>query len=305
MKNLFLSDIMELYEAWLQTQYPGKKAKQIINHTKTAINRYTLPGWGLEPFKSRMPTQLEIDAATTFKKGINVEQFTTALEAQEKAFKLLQPSDSSKEVYSSRLKALISWGEKQSWWPGNTDSDKVNDCCPSRHHNYGRKNKILLVNRSKLKPYGLKAEQISEALKAEAELFRQFRTATHWPNRPDEPVKASVIHLDITVIFIMLGWFHHHQGVPLEDLSFNTLVPSAKVKSATSKKDATAAAKAGDYVDSWICKFCNFLIEERKAKSPNTHQNYLKAILAVAKFKYHNEITSSDYSEVAAVKKLR
>ena len=303
MKNLFLSDIMELYEACLQTQHPAKKAKEIIDHTKTAINRYTLPGWGLKPFKSRRPTQLEIDGATTFKKGINVEKFTTALEAQEKAFELLQPSDSSKEVYSSRLKALISWCEKQSWWPGNTDPDKVIDRCPARHQKYGPMQKNLVVNRPKLKPYGLIAEQISETLKAETELFRQFRTEIHWPNRLDESIKSSVAHDEITVIFQILGWFHHHRGVLLDDLNLNTLIPWVKLKYATCKEDAARmAAQAGDYVDRWICEFRNFLIKERDAKSPHTHQCYLKAILAVAKFQYYEELTSSDYSEVPAVK---
>lgn len=162
------------------------------------------------------------------------------------------------------------------------------------------------MNRPKLTPYGLRAEQISEALKAETELFYHFRTATHWPNRPDEPVKADVAHSEITVIFQVLGWVHSRRGVPLEELTLSTLIPSVELKYAVPKEAAIAkAAKAGDYVDRWICEFCNFLTEERGAKSPKTHQNYLSAILAVAKFQYHKEITSKDYREVPAVEMLR
>ena len=102
--NLFLADILCLYVTHIQSQHLPKKAQEIIAQTETAINRYTLPGWGLAPFKGRKPTRVEIEAATAFKKGITIEQFTTALEVQEKVFERLQPSASSQEVYRCRLK---------------------------------------------------------------------------------------------------------------------------------------------------------------------------------------------------------
>jgi hypothetical protein len=305
-KNLFLTDVMQLYVAYLQSQHPLKKAQEIATQTETAINRYTLPGFGMETFKGRKPTRIETEKAKAFKQSLSVEKLPTLLEVQEKTFELLQAPAASKNVYRSRLKELIAWCTKQAWWPGNTSPDKVVDCCPPRHQNYGRMDKTLLVNRPKLPPYGLKAEQISKNLKAETELFFQFRTATHWPNRPDEPVKANIAHRDITVIFQVLGWVHSHRKVSLEELSLNTLIPWVKLKYVDSKEAATAmAAQAGDYVDCWICEFCKFLTEERNAKSPNTHHTYLKAILAVAKFQYHKEITSKDYGEVPAVEVLR
>ncbi len=304
MKNLFLSDVMELYVVYLRSQNPPKKAQEIENQTETAINRYTLPGFGMETCKGRKPTDAETDRAKAFKQNLSVEKLSTFLEVQEKTFELMEAPNSSKKVYGSRLKELIAWCQKQYWWPGNTSPDKVVDFCPPRDQNYGPMAKTLLINRAKLTPYGLKAEQISKELKAETELFRQFRTETHWPNRPDEPVKASVVYDDIAVIFQVLGWFHHQRGVPLDELGLNTLIPPAKLKNATSKKDATAAAKAGDYVDSWICEFCKFLAEERNAKSPNTHCSRVRAILAVAKFQYHKETTVKDYRDVPAVKVL-
>jgi hypothetical protein len=63
--------------------------------------------------------------------------------------------------------------------------------------------------------------------------------------------------------------------VPLEELSLNTLIPPVELKYAASKEAAAImAAKAGDYVDCWVCEFCNFLIEKRNAKSPHTRKNY-------------------------------
>lgn len=58
-KNLSLTDILGFYATYLQSQHPQKKAQEIISQTETAINRYTLPGWGLEPFKGRKPTRVE------------------------------------------------------------------------------------------------------------------------------------------------------------------------------------------------------------------------------------------------------
>ncbi|MEG4280910.1 tyrosine-type recombinase/integrase [Microcoleus sp. MON1_C1] len=304
-ENLFLSDVMQLYSAYLQSHHPLKKAQEIANQTETAINRYTLPGFGMKPFKGRKPTGAETERAKVFKQSLSVEELPTLLEAQEKTFKLLQPSADSINVSRSRLKQLITWCTKQEWYPGNTSPVKVIDCCPRRHQNYGPMAKTLLVNRPNLPPYGLRAEQISQELKAETDLFYQFRTAIHWPNRPDEPVKANIAHHEITVIFRVLGWVHSHLKVPLEELSLNTLIPSVELKYAVSKEAAIAlAAKAGDYVDCWVCEFCNFLTEERDTKSPNTHHTYLAVILAVAKFQYHKKTSSKDYRDVPAVEVL-
>jgi hypothetical protein len=222
-KNLFLTDILGFYATHIQSKHPRKKAQEIIAQTETAINRYTLPGWGLEPFKGRKPTRLEIDRATVFKQGISVEQFTTAREAQEKAFELLQPSDSSKDVYRSRLKELVSWCIQQGWWPGNTLPEKPVDCCGGRRrHGYGIMAQTLLTNRSALPPYGLRAEQVPEKLKAETEHFYKFRTSAHWPGRLDEPVKTKACRNQIDLLFHLLGWFHYYRGVPLEELSLDS-----------------------------------------------------------------------------------
>ncbi|MBD2065982.1 site-specific integrase [Leptolyngbya sp. FACHB-671] len=305
--NLFLADILCLYTTHIQSQHLQKKAQEIIAQTETAINRYTLSGWGLDPFKGRKPTRVEVEAATAFKKGITIEQFTTALEVQEKVFERLQPSASSQEVYRCRLKELVSWCSQQVWWPGNTLPEKPVDCCGGRRRRgYGMMAKTLLTNRSALSPYGLQPEQVSEKLKAETEHFYKFRTSAHWPGRLEDPVKTKACRNQIGLLFHLLGWFHYHRGVPLQELSLSTLVPPVELKYAASKEAATAmAAKVGDYADCWVCEFCNFLIEERNARSPHTRKNYLCALLAVAKFQYHNEITSRDYREVPAVEVLR
>lgn len=306
-KHPSLADMQALYAAHIQSQHPRKKAQEILAQTETAINRYTLPGWGLEPPKSRKPTRAEIEAAIAFKQGINVEQLATALAAQEKAFERLKASVSSQQVYRSRLKEFLSWCSQQGWWPGNTLPEKPVDCCSGRRRRgYGTMAKTLLTNRSALSPYGLRPEQVSEKLKAETELFYKFRTSAHWPGRLEDPVKTKACRNQIGLLFHLLGWFHHYREVPLEELSLSTLIPPVELKYVAAKEAAAAmAAKVGDYVDRWVCEFSNFLLEERGATSPHTRKNYLCALLAVAKFQYHTEITSSDYREVPAVEVLR
>jgi hypothetical protein len=165
--------------------------------------------------------------------------------------------------------------------------------------------KTLLTSRSTLPPYGLRPEQVSEKLKAATEHFYKFRTSAHWPGRLEEAVKTKACRNQISLLFHLLGWFHYHRGVPLEELPLNTLISLVELKYVASKEAAAAmAAKVGDYVDCWVCEFCNFLIEEKAAKSPHTRKNYLCALLAVAKFQYYKEITYSDYREVPAVEVL-
>ncbi|MCY7275318.1 MAG: hypothetical protein LH702_16665 [Phormidesmis sp. CAN_BIN44] len=56
--TLALDDCLLLYEQHLRTSSPNQ-AQIDLAQLSTAIDRFTLPGWGFTPFKGDRPTQAE------------------------------------------------------------------------------------------------------------------------------------------------------------------------------------------------------------------------------------------------------
>src|SRR5690349_14655034 len=110
-----LAEILEVYAADVKAKNSNKKAMEILNQTKTAIDRFTLPGWGFPPYKGRKPTKEEMLAAIVFKQGITVEQFANAKDAQALGFEIMQASENSRYVYSSALSKMLEWCNEQIW----------------------------------------------------------------------------------------------------------------------------------------------------------------------------------------------
>ena len=114
MKSLMLTDILLLYEEYLTAHNP-QKATSILIQLRTALDRFTLPGWGFPPFAGGRPTKAEQAAAQQFKQTLNLEHLSQALQAQALGFELLKPSESSQAAYKSILKKFLDWCDHQSW----------------------------------------------------------------------------------------------------------------------------------------------------------------------------------------------
>jgi hypothetical protein len=303
-----LAEIQELYFSHIQTKYPRKKTEEIINQTKTAIDRFTLPGFGFSPFKGRKATQKEIAEAVSFKQSISLEQLEDVKGAQKIGFGLLQASNNSKYVYGCALSKLLDWCSGQDWHPSNKNKHFVRrDRCPSRRRKgFGCIKNTPLIDSRPTNVYGLQQKQITPILQVELNLYYDFRTRTHWPGRLEKPIKLKPGKHQVSMILHMLGWFYNYEKVPLEKLSLELLIPKVQLKYVQSLDAARMeASKAGEYVDDWVCRFFNFLEYERNAKSPHSRKNYLCVLLAVAKLQYLKESSDSKFRDIPAIDVLR
>jgi hypothetical protein len=120
MATLRLTDILLLYEQHLIAHHP-EKASSMLQQLRTALDRFTLPGWGFPPFVSGRPTKAEQTAAQQFKQTVTLKQLKQALEAQTVGFALLRASADSQTVYKSILKKFLDWCDHQNWC---TDQNK-------------------------------------------------------------------------------------------------------------------------------------------------------------------------------------
>ena len=208
----------------IKAQNSPQKAHIVVSQVETAINRYTLPGWGFEPPQGRKFTLEQKAAAEAFQKTISLEQLITAPQAQEKAFDLLQVSPSSRATYRSRLKKVLTWCSHTPWWPEQNRPSPTIRCPRMRGRGYGSIKTTRLVDQPKFSSYYLKPSEMNPQLKAEIDKYHQFRTAPNWRNRLEQPIKLKVADTEKTMILQFLGWLHRFQGFPLDQLSLDLII---------------------------------------------------------------------------------
>ncbi|HEY9628824.1 MAG TPA: hypothetical protein V6C84_16105 [Coleofasciculaceae cyanobacterium] len=137
-----LFDAWLSYEAHLQATFPQKKAESLIVQTRTALLRYTLPGWGFSLPKGQRLTAQEREQGLQFLKQIQIEQLHEARDLQEKSFEALNVAGNSRQNYRWALNGFIDWCKQQTWASSVPWAEK------KRRATRKRKQKRFAVDRS-------------------------------------------------------------------------------------------------------------------------------------------------------------
>lgn len=165
--------------------------------------------------------------------------------------------------------------------------------CPPLHrfgHRLSTTPKV--VPRNRITKYALSYGEMPSRLRDEFSAMHRFGTESFFGAQV-EPIAEVTAFKYADHCRGMLGWLHTVQGVPLSDLSLQTLVPSC---------ERTAVGLTFDYIQ-WLKK-------HRKI-SPRTELLVLRSILFAAKFLYHDRskvragVGDKPYSDLDVVKELR
>ncbi|MBI4783270.1 MAG: hypothetical protein HY785_18410 [Oscillatoriophycideae cyanobacterium NC_groundwater_1537_Pr4_S-0.65um_50_18] len=145
-------DVYKLYCEHLKSAN-FHSSKGTIPCLKTALLRYTLPGYNLPAEK--------IDIAQM--KEISAQKMTTLLDIQETVFSSLgdQVSSSTRRTYRSVLKKMVDWSQQQLWWK-EASSTQIK---PQRlkKKSRGSANNVRVTNRGKQDAYALTDQEIEIA----------------------------------------------------------------------------------------------------------------------------------------------
>jgi len=304
-----LADCFLRYEQHLRASSP-KQADITLSQLSTAIDRFTLPGWGFAPFSGDRPTKAEQIAAQQFRQTISLEQLEHALEAQEKGFGLLQPSASSQKVYRSALKKFLYWYRQQD--QRLMKAAKLTSTKFSRGH--GRVRTKLLTTKRHLLPYRLKLEEMPSSLLEEINKLYQFWTQPTWENRVPKIIRPGVAQNYQDWVRGFLGWLYHHEKIPLDELNLSALVPIGTMQEindpAALKREAREAA---EQVNALGNRYIQWLVAApptgRGCQSPKTKAMVWSTLSFVARHQYNNETDSdtygNSYQDIPVIKTIR
>lgn len=142
---------------------------------KTAIFKYTLPGYGLPPNTTK-------SEAIDFIKQIPIHDFQNALTVQQQVFDCLgkKVSSGSQRTYRSELKKMLDWCFSQPWWSSAVSNSAI--ISQPRMHRRGSVNQVRVTKRKRQSKYGLTEQEIS---RASALQLRKKPTVSLKPFKPN------------------------------------------------------------------------------------------------------------------------
>ena len=209
-KNLYKCLVQ--YEAFLK-QTQGEQARSIFSKAKTAVVRYTAPGWGYPVKLEGRLTPAEMIQGLEFLKTITLEQAVHALTIQKTVFELFGQavSSQSRRVYRSALKQFLDFLQTLPEWP------------QQRLGKGGSEGTAPYIHgpRAPLGPrYALKDSEMTPQLREE---LAQYSLCCQ--EERTEPLSDAALARYLKDIRNLQGWLYRYKGYSLEELSFFKIVP--------------------------------------------------------------------------------
>ncbi|MBD1853174.1 hypothetical protein H6F87_24840 [Cyanobacteria bacterium FACHB-502] len=303
-----LLDVYELYLEYLKATHSEQRAANFTREIWYTFTSCLLIGLGYDHIPSGTKlTQVEIQAARAFMKTQRLGTLLDARIAQQQGFKLVERSPKMREIYQRSLDKFLAWCGQRPWWPGEKpfqySSSSLEFCCPDLQGNYGSKaEKRLTHRRSAYVTYTLQPKEIFPNLQAELSEFYQFLTKPEHPERIGKSIKEKSADKYLSDLLLFLGWFHRFEGVPLDQLNLNLLIPTVckeDLKKLTEKEQKKLWAKHRKHIEAWLSRYLTFLRESMQSTSPRTRGRKFSSLSALGRFQYRTAVeVSRDYRRI-------
>ncbi len=311
-----LLDALLAYEAHVQSTMPPKQATAAWAQVRTALWRYTLPGWGLPSPQGQRLSPAEYEQGLQLLQQLPFERLQEAPLVQEQLFEQLAVAGNSRRTYRWALQRFMAWCQ-QSWLETVLVGKYRLPTARARQHQRSA-NDVRLTTRRARQPYRLVEAERSEALRQELALFAQFLTGAGAGEQDSMSVSAATAKQYLHQVERFLGWLHRERGVPLQELSLQQLVVSAgsmgRDQPVLPPQEETerVVALVQAYLE-WLRTPKEEHLDGRSeaVQSPYTALKVINAWLAVVRFVYRQDsVVGGEEAEqaqvtIASLQKLR
>ena len=303
-----LLDVVDQYMNHLKMTHAHQQGVMLMRELDYMLKNSLLPGLGFTPL-SRENGQTRQERPTS-RDFMQTQALTCLLEArmaQQRGFELVLRSQKTQDNHRRSLEHFLAWCNQHSWWPGtpplNYAPDAREFCSPSLRSGHKVKQQKLTHRSKRYSSYRLKLREISANLRVELDQFEHFLVSPEHPYRKTDAVKEETTRQNyIKEILLMLGWFHRVQGMPLEQLCFNLLIPHRSKKdwkflSPLESREFWQPYKKA--LGIWLTQYFKFLQETMESMSPCTKNSKLSALARLGEFQYRKDTTfASDYEQI-------
>ena len=291
-----LSDAWLRYEAHVRSTLPPKKAAASLAQTRTALLRYTLPGWGFPLPKGSRLTEQECEQGLQFLTQITLERLQEAPHLQEGLFEQIGVAGNSRRNYRWALNAFIDWCKQQDWFNSVRWSLEKRST-PRQREKKGSATAVRTTPYKAKTPYQLSMNDISSALQQELESFNEFLVRPEQALHNKRQISVVTAKQTLQQVLRFLGWRHQVQGIAVEDLSLYTLFPAAPDEkggliSCSGKAATTSVVELVQAYLQWLqaSRSGHSDLVVQGTLSPHTVRKVLDTWLAVARFVHRQEL---------------
>jgi hypothetical protein len=324
LRTLSAADILEDYAGYLGALGKGKN----YDLTRTALLRYTLPGWtNIYPSQGKA-TAVQIAQGLTDLSQITLEQFKDALAVQAKVFDQMQLDKKQRRQPRCYLTQLLNWAGTQGY---SSDLAPENEPPPTvtreplrlkrpKGQRRLRADSVKLRHKPCHKPHALGAvagDVIHDDLKKQLDALRAYLAQS----KQREPT----IKKHLKQVMQMLGWLHREKGIPFDTLKLESLVsfvpiqpkwkdclyPSGKHKGEFDQNRYDIKRGTLTRLAKEKAKATRILIEECltwQGRHPDSAVIATVAVINVAKYLYRDETDDDEYDnfeDIPVIRRLR
>ena len=309
-----LLDAVDQYVNHLKTTHAHQQGATLVSELNYMLTNSLLPGLGFTPLSSEnRQTRQERPTSRDFMQTQALTCLLEARVAQQRGFELVLRSQKTQDNHRRSLERFLAWCIQHSWWPGTPPLQYTPDarafCSPSLRSDHEVKQQKLTHRSKQYCNYKLKSQEISANLRAELDQFEHFLVSPEHPYRKTDAVKKeTALRNYIKEILLILGWFHRVQGVPLEQLCFNLLIPHRSKKDWKSLSLLESREFWQPYQKAlglWLTQYFKFLQETMESTSPGTKNSKLAALARLGEFQYCKDINFAiDYEQIPVLQLL-
>lgn len=305
-------DLHELICDGIRNIYPRKKATQIISEMESGVIRLVLPAVGFKlPNGYKKITKAVKSEARKFMADFPISRLPKARTQFEAYLPEAPLTPNSRNTYGNRVRQWFDLAEQTRYWPGTPmSSEMAAQCSPLSLHGYGSIETVRLTNRRGMhRPYALKVEEMNPGIRQWYDDARRFLLRPNQPGRPFPAVSPYTCEGYSRTWRLILGWQHHYNGVPLEELGPQHIVPVIdrdEFEQMAPAQQARTSRTAQRDLQEIICGYRDFLLNEMKAYSPHTWHLKLVHTMVAARVLYADWVTVvNDYEQLPLFKTLR
>jgi hypothetical protein len=305
-------DLHELFCDDIRNRYPKKRANQIISEVESGLIRLVLPtvGFNLPQGQTKITKSIKCQARD-FMAKFSISRLPKAVTRFEAYLPEAPVTESSRNTYGNRVRQWFVWAGQTRYWPGAPmSSEMAAQCAPLSLHGHGSITTVKLTQRRGIyRTYGLKVEEMNPALRQWYEDACTFLSRTNQPGRPFGPIAPYTLRCYSLTWRLILGWQHRYNGVPLEALGPQHIFPMVdldELEQMTPAQQAKCWRKAQRELETIICGYRDFLIQEMQAFSPHTWHLKLVHTMAAGRVLYADWVTvADDYEQLPLFKTIR
>lgn len=269
---------------------------------QSVMVRYAIPALGGPQIAGTKAQPDDIQAALDFLERVPLEVIQTLMPDTKAYLDTLDVADQNKRSYLSQIKTWLEWAVQEGYF-GSVAEPTITfrtfssrpvplQPCPS--------GQAMNQNQAPVHKLGAKIfpnDYINDYLAQQIQDYRNSRA-----NKRGRPVTKGSLDGEVEKILQMMGWLHRYEGLPLEDLCFETLISVSQLKfrridyeSAEAYNDAKLKGEqlARDVADQDIERLHRYLdFTGGKAAS---QQKRVSVAIAMAKFLFRDLLETDDF----------